>query len=62
MIFIRLIIAVVFCLLLCYYGMVVAQSVGVLEFTDSEVKMKGLIPFYYWFKKTKTKQKKTSKK
>lgn len=50
MYFFRLILGVFLFLVLVYYLMLALNLIGILTFTEKEIKIKKiLIPFYYWF-------------
>ena len=57
MFWMRLFVGIFVFLLIIYYATVIAQSLGVITFTDEDISpLKGLVPFYYWrglFKKDK---------
>lgn len=49
MIYLRIIIIALNVLLLVYYATVIAQSVGLIQFTKRDIVFKrAIIPFYYW--------------
>lgn len=58
MIWIRIIVTLAATLLIIYYAMLVLQCINVISFTKRKITMiRSLIPFYYWLKPEKEKQK-----